>query len=107
MNNETDQVLRQFYQGEYETWQLVNEIISAEKHYFEKSSEARASSVCPKTLEYETLVSDHAVGIVHAVALWLEKIYYEDSKNQIQQFNINQNAMRVDYDDLKAINPDL
>ena len=34
--SETDQVLRQYYKGEYETWQLVNELVNADKLFFEK-----------------------------------------------------------------------
>ena len=70
--------MKQQYKGEFETWQLVNELISAEKLYFEKATDrcsAPKEQACPKTLEYETLVSDHATSAVHAIALWLEKIY--------------------------------
>ena len=39
LQNETDELLKQFYRGEYETWQLVNELVSVEKLYFDKKSE--------------------------------------------------------------------
>lgn len=49
-------------------------------------------NLCPKTLEYETLVSDHASTVVHAVALWLEKVYEPDTKPQISDMDANQQA---------------
>lgn len=90
--SETDQVLRQYYKGEYETWQLVNELVNADKLFFEKDVRKQIDSQvksCPQTLEYETLVSDHASTVVHAVALWLEKVYEPDTKAQISDLDVN------------------
>ena len=89
LSNGAEETLRQQYRGEYETWQLINELFSAEKLYFEKVQEKahgndEKKDLCPKTLEYETLTADHATTMVHAVALWLEKIYdTEDKKMQM------------------------
>ena len=41
LQNETDEVMRQYFRGEYETWQLVNELTTVEKLYFDKSAEAK------------------------------------------------------------------
>ena len=107
--NETDEALRSQYRGEYETWQLVNELISAEKLYFEKGKEragADKTQLCPKTLEYETLVGSHATSIVHSVALWLEKIYQVDSKPQMSQFDINSAAQKSNFDEVRSMTQD-
>ena len=61
---------------------MVNELVAAEKMYFDrrqerlnKKADETQKSVCPKTLDYDSLSESHASAVVHAVALWLEKIY--------------------------------
>ena len=92
LQNETDELLKQFYRGEYETWQLVNELVSVEKLYFDKKSEWRDGQVkqlCPKTLEFETLMADHASSVIHAVAHWLEKIYEPNEKFKMEPLKLD------------------
>ena len=55
--------------------------------------------MCPKTLEYETLTLDHVSRVVHAVALWLEKIYEEDTKLVLKELNIGQKRGQLEFDD--------
>ena len=55
--------------------------------------------MCPKTLEYETLTREHVSSVVHAVALWLEKIYEEDPKLELKELNIGQKRGQLEFDD--------
>ena len=106
--NETDDALKTCYRGEYETWQLINELVSSEKLYFEmKGSTANLSkSLCPSTLEHEVLFSDHASAVVHAVARWLEKVHDEDATLKFKECKINAIANRADLDDMNPASPE-
>ena len=98
-------MIRANYQGEYETWQLVNELVAAEKMYFDRRQERvntkvyeTQNSVCPKTLDYDSLSESHTSAVIHAVALWLEKIYEEDRSLQVLPLDLQQAQNRTDFE---------
>lgn len=87
---DADQLLKQLHREEYETWQLVNELIFGENLFFETCQPvARLKSFCPKTLEIERLKTNHNALTIHAVAHWLEKTYKVDGEATIAQINPN------------------
>ena len=90
-SSDADQLLKQLHKEEYETWELVNELIFSENLYFETQNDgAQKKAFCPKTLEIETLKSNHNALTIHAVAHWLESIYEIDipaEKAKISQLN--------------------
>ena len=55
--------------------------------------------MCPKTLEYETLTREHVSSVVHAVALWLEKIYEQDPSLVMKELDIGQKKGQQEFDD--------
>ena len=60
---------------EWETWQLINEILVAEKLFFDEQLDYKQNvRGCPKTLELSELLKNHHGLLIHAVAHWLEKI---------------------------------
>ena len=85
-----DQLLKQWHREEYETWQLVNELVFGENMYWERknSMEAHKKDFCPKTLEIEALKTDHNALTIHAVAHWLEKTYNVDEEAKIMPLNM-------------------
>ena len=47
---------KQLHREEYETWQLVNELVFGENLFFEARRDgAKTEASCPKTLEIEAL----------------------------------------------------
>lgn len=58
-------------------------------------------AVCPKTLEYKSLTNTHASTIVHAVALWLEKIFTEDPNLKIADLQQEEIKNCADFDEQK------
>lgn len=84
----------------------MNELVTADKLFFDQNKQMKPyelskMTVCPKTLEYNTLTNSHASTVVHAVALWLEKIYQEDPKLKIADLNIQDVQNSVDFDQKK------
>ena len=75
---------------EYETWELVTQILSAEKKWFERGD--IPAKMCPKSREQQNVLQDHECAVVHAITRWLEKIYErkdvttQDSIAQVFEF---------------------
>lgn len=77
-------MIAQLRREEYETWQLVNELIFSENLYFETKQQAGKKDHCPKTAEIQMLTGSHNACTIHAVAHWLEKIYAVDERVRIK-----------------------
>ena len=80
---------------------MVNELLFAENLYFENKafSGAQRRDLCPKTLEIETLKSNHNALTIHAVAHWLEKTYDVDEEAKIEALNLQLAERQVDFED--------
>ena len=78
------------HREEYETWQLVNELVFGENMYWErkKLNAPNKKDYCPKTLEIETLKTNHNALTIHAVVHWLEKTYDVDEEAKIMPLNM-------------------
>ena len=89
------------HKEEYETWQLVNELIFGENMYWErkKLNPINKKDYCPKTLEIETLKTNHNALTIHAVAHWLEKTYDVNEEAKIMQTNLKVAENQIDFED--------
>lgn len=68
-----NQHLFHLLRDEYETWELISQILVAEKNWFER--QPRPAKMCPKSFEQQSVLQDHESSVLHAVTHWLEKIY--------------------------------
>lgn len=85
--------------GEYETWQLLNELIFIDTLYF-KNQDKKVDKLCPKTAEYWQSVKSHSNLVILAVTHWLEKIYNMDVRSS--QLETPTNSTRSSIEDFDS-----